>query len=79
MKKPIEVTFLFIAALLCVAAYIWYQINGSYDMASIALGGAGVMIGFATIQQSGRQTEFEQRQIAALNEIQMLLRERGVR
>ena len=70
---------LFISALLCVAAFIWYQINDGLDMASISLGGAGVIIGFATIQQSQAQTEFEQRQISALNEIQMLLRERGFR
>jgi hypothetical protein len=78
-KNDVFIKFIGFSALSCVAAYIWYQFNGGYNMASIMLGAAGVITGFITLSQSDRQTEFEQRQYVVLNEINIILRERGVR
>lgn len=70
--------FAFSALLLLVAAG-WFYIQGTMNAVTFLTGVAGVMIGMATLQQAERQTPFEQRQIAALNEIHTLLRERGSR
>ena len=67
------------AILFLVAAYIWYQFKGEHSLGSSVIGVIGVLIGFTTFSGSDYKSEFEKRQIATLNEINMILRERGAR
>ncbi|WP_413665447.1 hypothetical protein ACG1BZ_09740 [Microbulbifer sp. CNSA002] len=78
-KNGAFLKFILFSATLCVAAYVWYQFNGGHSIASTLLGAVGAITGFSTFAQSDQTTEFEQRQLAALKEIHMILRERGVR
>jgi hypothetical protein len=71
--------FISLSALLLLVAASWFYLHGAMDAVSLLIGAAGVMSGMATLQQANKQTPFEQRQIATLNEIHTLLRERGVR
>jgi hypothetical protein len=68
----------FSAILLLVAACYFYILD-EMNTVTLAIGAAGIMIGMASLKQSDIVTNFEQRQIATLNEIHTLLRERGVR
>jgi hypothetical protein len=77
-KNSVFLEFISFSAFLCVFAYIWFQFNGGHSLASTLLGAAGVITGFSTLLNTD-PTEFEQRQLAALKEIHMILRERGVR
>lgn len=78
-KDGVFFKFLAFSVVLCVIAYVWYQFNGEHTIASTVLGAVGVITGLSVFAQSGQTTEFEQRQIAALKEINMILRERNVR
>lgn len=71
--------FIAVAATLIFVSGVWQWFNGKMDAFALITGAAGFMVGLASLKVFERQTEFEQRQIAALNEINMLLRERGVR
>ncbi|CAH7231540.1 conserved hypothetical protein [Vibrio chagasii] len=62
-----------------VLAAIWYWIKGQVDLISGMLGFASIALTLLFLQEGEKTTEFERRQIQALNEINMLLRERGVR
>ncbi|MGR5414119.1 hypothetical protein ACPV52_15355 [Vibrio astriarenae] len=62
-----------------IAAALWYWFKGRLDMVSVSLGFVSVVLTFFTLQGSEQRTEFELRQVHALNEISMLLRERGAR
>jgi uncharacterized membrane protein YdbT with pleckstrin-like domain len=68
-----------VAVLFLVVAYLWYQFNGEYRVGTTMLTAIGVIVGFSAFSASGRKSDFEKRQIAALHEIHMILRERGVR
>ncbi|MGE8681518.1 MAG: hypothetical protein ACN6PE_23130 [Achromobacter marplatensis] len=72
-------TFVVIAASLLFIAGVWGWFQGQTDLFSLAVGGAGFMVGAASLKIYDRPTVFEQRQLEALKEIHMLLRERGVR
>lgn len=78
-KNGFFIKFILFSVGLCVLAYVWFQVNGSHSLASTILGLIGVMCGFVTLSQANTQTDFERRQRATLREINMLLRERGVR
>lgn len=78
-KNKVTWKFLAGAAVLILISASWFQITGAMNMVTFLTGAAGVMTGLATLQQADRQTPFEQRQIAILNEIHTLLRERGAR
>lgn len=80
-SRKSKVTWKFIAfvALLILIAAAWFQIVGEMNMVTFLTGAAGVIMGMATLQQADKPTSFEQRQLATLNEIHALLRERGVR
>ena len=78
-KNRVTWKLLAVAALLLLVAAGWFYIQGSMNAVTLLLGAAGVMTGMATLQQADKQTPFEQRQIAVLNEIHTLLRERGAR
>lgn len=71
--------FIALAALLVCCAAVWYWFNGKMDAFALVSGVAGLMLGFASLKIWEHPTEFEQRQIDALREIHMILRERGVR
>lgn len=78
-KNGIMWKFLAFSALLFLVAAGWFYIQGTMNTVTFLIGAAGVMTGMATLQQADKPTSFEQRQIAALNEIHMLLKERSVR
>mgnify|MGYP001260778373 CR=1 FL=1 len=71
--------FLGLSALLLLAAAGWFYIKGAVDTASLIIGGAGVLVGIATLQRADKPAAFEQRQLATISEIRTLLRERGFR
>ncbi|WP_434155794.1 hypothetical protein [Pseudomonas sp. JZ134] len=71
--------FIAFSALLLLIAAGWFYIQGAMNTVTLLIGAAGVITGMATLQQADKQTPFEQRQIATLNEIHTLLRERGAR
>lgn len=71
--------FIAIAASFIFIAGIWFWFKGNMDFFSFAIGAAGFLVGLAGLKIYERPTEFELRQIAALAEINLLLRERGVR
>ncbi|MEX2964651.1 hypothetical protein [Microbulbifer sp. TYP-18] len=78
-KNGITWKFLAFSAFLLLVAGGWFYIQGAMNTVTLLVGAAGVMTGMATLQQADKKTSFEQRQIATLNEIHTLLRERGVR
>lgn len=67
-----------VAATLLFVAGAWYWFQGSTDIFSFLTGGSGFILGLASLKVYEKPTLFEQRQLAALQEIHMLLRERGV-
>ena len=78
-KNKVTWKFIGFSALFFLIAAAWFYIQGQMNAVTFLVGAAGVMIGVATLQQSDKATVFEQRQVATLNEIHTLLRERGVR
>lgn len=78
-QRSVFLKFALFSALMLGAAFVWFQITGSHSIASTILGAIGAISGYVTLTQSSEKTEFENRQIAALNEIHMILRERGAR
>lgn len=71
--------FVAVAASLIFVAGVWAWFQGEMNLFSLSVGGAGFMVGLASLKIYERPTAFEQRQLNALAEIYMLLRERGHR
>lgn len=71
--------FIAFAATLVFVAAVWYWFQGKMDQFSLVSGVAAFMVALASLNIFERPTMFEQRRLAALAEINMLLRERGVR
>lgn len=70
--------FIAFTATLAFVAGSWFWFQGKVDMFSLITGGAAFMVGLASLKIFERPTTFEQRQLSALTEINMLLRERGI-
>ncbi|MFC6121024.1 hypothetical protein [Phytobacter sp. SCO41] len=73
LKRLVICTFIFLFAA------VWYYINDKMDAVSAVTGIGSLFIGIASLSKADQPTEFEQRQLNALNEINTLLRERNVR
>jgi hypothetical protein len=73
--KRLATVWLLAAIVLGVAALGFYA-QGKTDLAGLVLGFGGLMVGFASVKVFEHPSPFEARQIAALNEIKMILRER---
>jgi len=71
--------FIAVAASLIFGAAVWYWVHGKMDAFSLLSAGAGIVLALATVRLGDEPTPFEIRQIAALEEIHMLLRERNAR
>ncbi len=67
------------SASLILIATLWFYIQGRMDTVSYMVGAAGAIVGLAGLSKNSKPTEFELRQQSALNEIQLLLRERDIR
>lgn len=78
-KGKIFFRFICLAVSLLLIAAVWFYFKGELDDVTVFIGGAGVAVGIATLQRSDNKSQFERRQIDALNEINHILRERGVR
>lgn len=78
-KNSVTWKFLGFSGLMLFIAAVWFLIQDQMNLVSFLTGAAGILVGLASLQQADKTTPFEQRQIAALNEINALLRERGVR
>lgn len=78
-KNSVTWKFLGFSGLMFLIAAAWFLAQGQVNLVSFLTGAAGVFVGLATLQQGDRATPFEQRQRAALYEINALLRERGAR
>jgi len=77
-KRKHILSLLKVALIVIVIIAAWYQLVGEIDLVMMIVAGMGVFLPIASaIKLSDRQTVFEIRQINALNEIAMLLRERG--
>ena len=76
--KRIAIAGLVVGAIAAVAAVYFYLV-GQANLSSLIMGGAGIFMAFATMKVTETPTDFEQRQMASLNEIRTLLRERGER
>ncbi len=57
---------------------LFYYLKGRKDISSLILGLGGILVGLASYKAFENPTEFEGRQISALNEIKYLLREHGI-
>ena len=68
-----------ISGLLIVFAMIWAHFQGNTNLVTLLSGGMGIIMALANIKAMDARSVFEERQIAALEEIHMILRERGVR
>lgn len=75
--KRLAFAWLVVGALLSAGA-LWFYWQGKTNFSSLLLGVGGIACAFASVKVFEQPTEFEQRQIAALNEIKHILRERGV-
>lgn len=60
------------------ALSLYFYFQGDTNLSSLVLGLGGLAGAFGSMKVLEQPTEFEARQIAALNEIAMLLRERGL-
>lgn len=78
-KNRVTWKFLGFSGLMLMTAAVWFFFQDKMNIVSVLTGAAGVLIGFGTLQQADTPTSFEQRQIDALDEINILLRERGIR
>ena len=78
-KFSITIKFLFGVLLLCGIASIWCYIKGLNQLMGLVSILVPILIAGVTLQTMSNPTEFEQRQLATLNEISMILRDRSVR
>lgn len=74
--KRIAIVWLAVGTIAAVAAVYFYLV-GQSNLSGLIMGGAGIFMAFATMKVTETPTDFEQRQMASLNEIRTLLRERG--
>ena len=75
--KRMAIAWLGIGCVLGIAA-IWFYYQGKSNLSSLVLGLGGFGTAFASIKVLEQPTEFEARQMAALNEIRQILRERNI-
>jgi len=68
-----------VAVLAGLVAAVWLFLEGRMDAVTLVLGLCALVVGYAAVKGSTIRTDFEQRQIDALQEIHTLLRERGAR
>ena len=68
-----------LVGVLFLMAAILYWFKGNMNMYSLLLGASSFFIGIQSINFFEKPTQFEQRQMEALNEINMILRERRQR
>ncbi|GLQ98330.1 hypothetical protein [Dyella mobilis] len=74
--KRLALLWLVVTLLLCAGA-LWLYWHGQTNFSALLLGGGGITCGLVSVKTFEQPTEFEMRQIAALNEIKHILRERG--
>jgi len=75
--KRLATLWMVFAVVGSAVALYFYFIKGNTNLSSIILGLAGIAASVASVKLFEAPTQFEARQIAALNEISMILRERG--
>ncbi|HHT5347811.1 TPA: hypothetical protein ACTY9I_005736 [Raoultella planticola] len=78
-KSTLALKILAGCGILMLFAGGWYYIHGQWDLVSGLTGFAGGFFSLATICRSDVPTTFEKRQLDALQEINLILRERDVR
>jgi len=76
--KRIAVAWLVVGTIAALAA-IYFHMVGKDNLSSLVMGGAGIFMAFATMKVIENPTDFEQRQMFALQEIRTLLKERRER
>lgn len=77
-KNSVGLTLLGVAVAVGVALYLYNEFIGSAGLANLVIGALGVAFPVVlALKGWEQQTQFEARQLATLNEIAMLLRERG--
>ena len=77
--NKIQLKFLLFFVSLLGASALFYYIQAEINIVSTLLGFSGFIGTMFTLRESDTRSEFEQRQIDALDEINMILRERDVR
>jgi hypothetical protein len=59
-------------------AALWFYTQGNSNLSSLILGLGGIAMAFTSLEILKEPSEFEARQLAALQEIKLILRERGL-
>lgn len=75
--KSIAIMWLVCGVALSIVA-LWFYFKGDPNLSSMILGFGGLAVGFASIKVFEQPSVFEDRQLAALQEIKLILRERGI-
>jgi hypothetical protein len=78
-RRGVFIKVCLIAGALVLFAVAWAQFRGATDIVSLISGAAGVLLGMANLKAVERPSPFESRQLVALEEIHMILRERNAR
>lgn len=78
-RRGIFIRFFVFAGILVLFAVGWARFNGDADLVSFLSGAGGLLLAVANLKAMEKPSAFEARQIAALEEINMILRERGAR
>jgi hypothetical protein len=71
------VAWIIIGVALSIVA-LWFYLKGDPSLSSMILGFGGITVAFASIKVLEKPSVFEARQLAALQEIRLILRERGI-
>ena len=77
-RRSVFLRICMVASLLFLVAVLWAWFHGSPDLVSFISGGAGIRLEIGNFRAMEKPSRFEARQIAALQEINMILRERGL-
>jgi hypothetical protein len=75
--KSISILWTFAIVFTCIAA-LYFYFKGDSSTSSLVLGIGGISTVFYSIKFFEKPTEFEMRQLTALKEIKLILRERGI-
>ncbi len=75
--KSIAIMWIVVGVILSIVA-LWFYFKGDPNLSSMILGFGGLAVAFASIKVFEQPSVFEARQLATLQEIKLILRERGI-
>ena len=78
-RMRIHVPVFVVAGLLLLGAVVWFHVQGDFNMVSFLTGAGGIGLGLVNLKAMEQPSAFQIRQRVCLEEIDMILRERGFR